>query len=215
MNESKAKRRAYSSPIRAEAADETRARILASAKYLFGRRGIDAVTIAEIADKSGVAGSTVYAIFKSKEGILRSLMEQSLFGGRFQSAQQVLAGISDPVEMIALTSHISRAIYESESSDLGLLRNVSGFSPALRKIEEEFEQTRYEMQEERLRRLFAAGRAKRHLTFEEARRVLWMYTSREVYRMLVVNGGWTSDRYQEWLSHTLVAALVEGGNSAR
>jgi len=128
-------------------------RILATAKDLFGQYGIDAVTIAEIADKAGVAGSTVYAVFKSKEGILRDLMEQSLFGDRFQSAQQGLAAIKDPVEAIARTAHVARAIYESESSDLGLLRNVSGFSPALRKIEEEFERTRFEMQEDRLRRL--------------------------------------------------------------
>ncbi|MBL0897841.1 MAG: TetR/AcrR family transcriptional regulator [Reyranella sp.] len=210
MNKSKAKKRGYSSPVRAEAADETRARILASARDLFSRRGIDAVTIAEIARKSGTAGSTVYAIFKSKEGILRGLMEQSLFGERFQSAQQILADISDPVASIALTSHVSRAIYESESSDLGLLRNVSGFAPTLRKIEEEFEQIRYKMQEERLHRLFAAGRAKKSISFDEARRIMWMYTSRAVYRMLVIDGQWTPDRYQEWLSQTLVAALVEG-----
>jgi AcrR family transcriptional regulator len=209
MNESKAKKRAYSSPARTGAADETRARILASARDLFGRDGIDAVTIAEIASRSGVAGSTVYSIFGSKEGILRGLMEQSLFGGRFQTAQQILADIGDPVEMIARTSHVSRAIYESESSDLGLLRHVSGYAPALRKIEEEFEQTRYEMQEDRLRRLFAAGRAKKRISFDEARRILWMYTSREVYHMLVIKGGWTPDRYQEWLSQTLVEALVD------
>jgi AcrR family transcriptional regulator len=208
MNESKANRRAYSSSARAEAADGTRARILASAKELFGEHGIDAVTIAEIADRAGVAGSTVYAVFKSKEGILRALMEQSLFGGRFQSAQQILAGISDPVEAIARTSHVARAIYESESSDLGLLRNVSGFSPALRKIEEEFERTRFAMQEDRLRRLFDCGKAKRDISLDEARRILWMYTSREVYRMLVLEGGWTPDRYEEWLAQTLIAALV-------
>jgi len=210
MKESKAKKRAYASPLRTEAADERRARILASAKALFSRRGIDAVTIAEIAGKSGVAGSTVYAVFKSKEGILRALMEQSLFGDRFQSAQRILAGISDPVEMIALTAHVARAIYESESSDLGLLRSVSGFSPALRKIEQEFEQTRYRMQEERLHRLFAARKARRSIAFDEARRIMWMYTSREVYRMFVTEGGWTPDRYQDWLSQTLITALVEG-----
>lgn len=209
MNKARAKKRAYSSSVRADAADETRARILASAKELFGRRGIDAVTIAEIARRSRVAGSTVYAIFKSKEGILRSLMEASLFGGRFQSALQILAGVTDPVEMVALTARVARAIYESEASDLGLLRNVSGFSPALRTIEQEFEQTRYTMQEERLRLLYTAGRAKRSIGFDEARRIMWMYTSREVYRMLVVEGGWTPDRYQEWLAQTLVTALVE------
>jgi AcrR family transcriptional regulator len=211
MNESKGSRRAYSSAARAEAAGETRARILASAKDLFGRRGVDAVTIAEIADRSGVAGSTVYAVFKSKEGILRELMRQSLFGDRFQSARQSLAGIKDPVEAIARTSQVARAIYESESSDLGLLRNVSGFSPALRKIEEEFEKTRFEMQEDRLRRLFKAGKAKRGIGLDEARRILWMYTSRDVYRMLVIEGGWTPDRYEAWLEQTLVAALVERG----
>lgn len=209
MNKSKVKKRAYASSLRAEAAEETRARILASAKDLFAQHGIDAVTIAQIAGRSGVAGSTVYAIFKSKEGILRSLMEQSLFGGSFQSAQQILAGVGDPVEMIALTAHIARAIYDSESSDLGLLRSASGFSPALQKIEQEFEQTRYEMQEERLRRLFAAARARKSISFDEARRIMWMYTSREIYRMLVVEGRWTPDRYQEWLSQALVAALVE------
>ena len=214
MNESKAGRRAYASAARAEAAGERRAGILASAKELFGQRGIDAVTIAEIADRSGVAGSTVYAVFKSKEGILRELMEQSLFGDRFQSARQSLDGIKDPVEAIARTAHVARAIYESESSDLGLLRNVSGFSPALRKIEEEFERTRFAMQEDRLRRLFRAGKAKRGLSREEARRILWMYTSRDVYRMLVVEGGWTPDRYEEGLEQTLVAALVEGGERA-
>jgi AcrR family transcriptional regulator len=213
MNKSKASRRSYSSAARTEAAGETRARILANAKELFGQRGIDAVTIAEIADKSGVAGSTVYAVFRSKEGILRELMEQSLFGDRFQSARQILAGIKDPAEAIARTSHVARAIYESESSDLGLLRNVSGFSPALRKIEEEFERTRLAMQEDRLRRLFKAGKAKRGISLDEARRVLWMYTSRDVYRMLVIEGEWTPDRYEEWLEQTLVAALVEGGES--
>ena len=210
MKESKAGRRSYSSAARTEAAGETRARILASAKELFGQSGIDAVTIAEIADKSGVAGSTVYAVFRSKEGILRELMEQSLFGDRFQSARQILAGIKDPVEAIARTSHVARAIYESESSDLGLLRNVSGFSSALRKIEEEFERTRLAMQKDRLRRLFKAGKAKRGLSLDEARRLLWMYTSRDVYRMLVVEGGWTPDRYEQWLEQALVAALVEG-----
>ncbi|RYD56741.1 MAG: TetR/AcrR family transcriptional regulator [Sphingomonadales bacterium] len=208
MNESKAVKRGYSSSVRAEAADETRSRILSSARALFGDQGIEAVTIAEIARSSQVSASTVYAVFTSKEGILRGLMEQALFGGQYQSAQQILAGVVDPVEAIALTARIARSIYESESSELGPLRNVSGYAPALQKIEEEFEQARYNMQHERVRQLFAAGRAKQGLTMEEARRILWMYTSRDVYRMLVVNGGWTHDRFEEWLSNTLVEALA-------
>jgi hypothetical protein len=54
--------------------------------------------------------------------------------------------------------------------------------------------------------------------FDEARQILWMYTSRDVYRMLVLESGWTPDRYQDWLSDTLVNALasqVEGDRPIR
>lgn len=82
-------------------------------------------------------------------------------------------------------------------------------TPELRKIEQEFEQIRYDMQEQRLVRLFGAGCARPGLSLDEARRILWMYTSRDVYRMLVSEGGWPAERYQDWLSQTLLDALVD------
>jgi AcrR family transcriptional regulator len=209
MNKARSRKRAYSSELRAQAAEETRRRILEAARSLFGRLGIDKVTIANIGKKAGVAGSTVYAIYGSKDGILKAVMEQSLFGTQFQSAQELLRGEADPVKLIAMTPRVSRAIYESEASNLGLLRHASGFSPALRKIEQEFERIRYDAQEQRVRLLFDAGKARSGLSPEEARRILWMYTSRDVYRMLVHEAGWTPDRYETWLSTTLLEALVD------
>ena len=166
------------------------------------------MTIADIGAKADVAGSTVYAIFKSKTGIIRALMERALFGDRFRSAQELLAGVTDPVKLVELTPRVARAIYESESLELGLLRNASGFSPELRKVEEEFERIRFEMQERRLRALFDAGKARKALSFDEARRILWTLTSRELYRKLVDEGGFSPARYEAWLSQTLLEALV-------
>lgn len=205
---SPSRRRRYTSQARTQSAQETRRRIIGAAAILFSRRGIDRVAIHEIGKRARVAVSTVYAIYKSKDGILRGLMEQSLFGPQYQDAQKLLVGETDPVALIELTSWVSRAIYESESSDLGLLCHASGFSLALRKMEEEFERIRYENQAARLELLFASGKARPGLSLEEARRILWMYTSRDVYRMLVHHGRWTADRYQQWLSRTLVEALV-------
>src|SRR5687768_12118060 len=205
---SSSRRRRYTSEVRTQSAQETRRRVLAAAAILFARNGIDRVTIDEIGRRAKVASSTVYATYKSKDGILRAIMEESLFGPQFQDAQKLLAGVTDPVALIELTSRVSRAIYESESSDLGLLRRASGFSPALRKMEEEFERLRYDNQAARLKLLFASGKARPGLSLAEARRILWMYTSRDVYRMLVHDGGWTADRYQQWLAQTLVEALV-------
>jgi hypothetical protein len=75
--------------------------------------------------------------FSSKEGILRELMRAALFGPRFQAAQTLLEGISDPVERLARTAHAARAVYEGEAAELGGGRGVSAFSPALRQLEEE------------------------------------------------------------------------------
>lgn len=203
------KTRTYTSKRREQTALATRKRVLDAAKLMFARHGIDRVTIAEIGDKAGVAASTVYALFKSKDGILQAIMREALFGDRFRAAQAIMDGMTDAKQLIALTANVARAIYESESQELGLIRGASAFSPALRKIEAEFEGIRYQMQEERIRALFSQGNARRGLNAEQARRLLWMYTSRDVYRMLVQDGGWSAQRYQEWLARTLVEALME------
>jgi AcrR family transcriptional regulator len=202
------RKRTYTSRLRADAAKTTRARILNAAKGLFTRNGIDKVTIEDIAKKAAVASPTIYASFKSKEGVLRGLMEACLFGDRYRDAQSLLHGVRDAVQLIRLTAHIARAIYDGESAEMGLLRGASAFTPALRKIEQDFEMMRFEMQEERVKLLFEQGKARTELTLAEARRILWMYTSRDVYRMLVQESGWASERYQEWLADTLVRALV-------
>jgi AcrR family transcriptional regulator len=201
-------KRRYASELRSRSADATKARVLDAARELFTSHGIDAVTIAQIARKGGVAVATVYSLYKSKEGILRALMRAALFGPQFQNALAKLEGVTDPVELIALSAHVARAIYESESAELGLIRGVSSFSPALREMEQEFETMRFEMQETRVTLLFAQAKQRDGLQLDEARRILWMYTSRDVYRMLVLEGHWTPDRYQQWLSETLVLALV-------
>ncbi len=135
-------------------------------------------------------------------------MTQTLFGPRFQAAQEQLAHVTDPVKLIELTAGVARAIYESESSELGLLRGASSFSPELRKLETEFERLRFEMQKERVRLLFAQSLARKGLDLVKAQQILWMYTSRDVYRMLVHESGWSPGQFQVWLSRTLVDALV-------
>ncbi len=209
---SSAPKRRYDSRLRRQAAAATKDRVLRAAKALFVRRGLDRTTIAEVADKAGVSAPTVYALYKSKEGILRELMKRALFGPRFEAAQAKLRGVDDPVRLLALTAHVARAIYEAETSELGLLRGASAFSPSLRKLEREFENIRFAMQEERVQLLFACSKQRKGLELAEARRILWMYTSRDVYRMLVHEGGWTPDSYQQWLSDTILKALVEPGS---
>jgi AcrR family transcriptional regulator len=202
------RKRKYVSAARDEAAGRTRRRVVDAATSLFARSGIDRVTIAQIAARAKVSVPTVYALFKSKEGILHAILETALFGPAVQAARARLDGVTDPVGLIARSADVARAIYESESAALGLMRGASAFSPALRKAEQAFEELRFSMQEARVRLLFSARKAKRGLDLDDARRILWMYTGRDIYRMLVQEGGWSPDKYQAWLAEILVMNLV-------
>ena len=202
------KKRAYQSSQRAESARATRSNVLSAARCLFAQHGIDKVTINDIARSAEVSPPTIYALFKSKVGLLQEIMKASLFGDRFRAAQSVMAGIDDAVKLISLTAKVAHAIYSSESEELGLVRGASAFSPELKRIESEFEKMRYEMQADRLIMLFAQGRQKPDLDLDAARRIMWMYTSREIYRMLVIEGGWSGERYENWLADTLINSLV-------
>jgi AcrR family transcriptional regulator len=200
--------RRYDSKKRGEAAEAARQRVLEAARTLFSRHGIDKVTVDRIAQKAGVSSATIYARYKSKDGLLQAIVSASLFGARFQAAQLLMQDVDDGAQLVALTAKVARAIYESESRDLGLMRGASAFSPALQKIERHFEQVRYEMQMARLSLLFKQGRQKHGVEFETARQIMWMYTSRDVYRMLVHEAKWTPEIYETWLEETLCQALV-------
>jgi AcrR family transcriptional regulator len=208
-------KRPYQSDSRSDAAVRTRSRVLDAGRFLFTRKGIDATTIGQIAERAGVSEATVYATVKSKSGLLHAVLQEAMFGPRFQDAQQKLQGVGDPVERIALTAQVARAIYEGESKELGVLVKSSAFSPELRKVQQAFENLRREMQQERIQALFKAGRARKGLTREVAATLLWLYTAREIYHKLVLESGWTPDRYQAWLEKTLLEALTDDAPSHR
>ena len=202
-------KRAYKSDNREAAAGRTRVKVLEAGKHLFSRKGIDATTIAQIAERAGVSEATVYSVVKSKAGLLHALMHEAMFGPRFQDAQERLAGVTDPVERIALTAHVARAIYEGESTGISLLMKASAFSPELRKTQQAFEVLRRDMQRERIDALFKAGRARSGLNKATASTLLWMFTSRDIYHKLVHESGWSPDEYQEWLKRTLLESLTD------
>ncbi|HSP07372.1 MAG TPA: TetR/AcrR family transcriptional regulator, partial [Acidobacteriota bacterium] len=69
----------------------------------------------------------------------------------------------------------------------------------------------YERQERMIISLRDAKRLRPDLTYTTAREVFWMLTGRDVYRMLVRERRWSSQKYQDWLADTLVRCLLSSG----
>jgi AcrR family transcriptional regulator len=167
------------------------------------------MTIEAIAQRAGVSAQSIYAIFKSKTGILLELINQSTFGPDYEEAVRKALSANDPEARLRLAAPIARQIHDAQSATLDLLRGAGVVAPELAKLEQLRENMRYERQERMIISLRDAGRLRPDLDYPTARDVFWMLTGRDVYRMLVRERGWSSQKYQDWLADTLVHSLLK------
>jgi AcrR family transcriptional regulator len=204
----KRKPRSYSSPARQRQADDTRARIVAAAGTLLRKRGFDGATIEAIASAAGVSAQTVYSVFGSKRGIIAALFDQARFGPGYQELTAEALETTDPRVRLGFASRISRQIYDAERATLELLRGAGAVAPELAMMEREREDERRDIQAPLVRALAEAGALRPGLDVETAHDTLWVLTSRDVYRMMVIERGWTSARYERWLGEAIARELV-------
>jgi AcrR family transcriptional regulator len=202
------KKRSYSSPVRQRQADDTRRRILAATRYLLKKEGYAGMTIDAIAQRAEVSAQSVYAIFKSKTGILVELLGQSMFGAEYEDAVRLALSATDPEERLRFVARIARQIHDAKSATFDLLSGARVVAPELARLEQWGERLRYKREREMVVLLRDSGRLRRDLDFKTARDVLWMFTGAEVYRLLVRERGWSPRRYEAWLGETLVETLL-------
>lgn len=209
----KVKKRPYKSPVRERQAGDTRRRIVEATRQLLAREGYAGMTMEAIARRAGVSVQSVYAIFKSKTGILAAILDQSTFGPGYEAAVQKALSATDPEIRLRLAAGIARHIHDAQSAAFDVLRGAGVVAPELAKLEQQRECLRYQRQEVMIVSLRDAGRLRPELDYTTARDIFWMYTGRDVYRMLVRERGWSSDKYQEWLGGALVQSLMTAPGS--
>ena len=204
-------KRGYKSLVRQRQAGDTRVRIVEATRQLLQSEGYAGMTVEAIAQRAKVSAQSVYAIFKSKTGILTELLDQSTFGADYENAVRQALGARDPESRLRLAAPIARQIHDAQSATFDLLRGLGVVAPELAKLEQQRECLRYERQERMIISLRDAGALRPELDYTTARDIFWMLTGRDVYRMLVRERGWSSQKYQDWLADTLVQSLLTRG----
>jgi AcrR family transcriptional regulator len=205
---SEKKIRTYYSLVRQRQADETRTRIAQAARKLILDLGYRAATMEAIAREAGVATPTVYAVFDSKRNILTELIDRAAFGPAYQDLVGEAMELEDPVARLRMAPLIARQIYDAERSEIQLLRKAGVMISELGAIEQEKECGRYDAQGPTIALLIQSGRLAPGLDEKETRDIFWTLTARDIYRMLVIECKWSSDRYEKWLGDALVSILV-------
>jgi len=199
----------YKSEIRAKQAEQTKEKILSAARSLFRSKGFDGTAIDAIAAKAGVAAPTVYAIFGSKKEILKQLVDQASFGQNYNAAVETVLSTKTAKDRLRAVAAIPRRIFDSDRTELDLFRNAGVISPEILALEKEREDRRYQSQKPTVEFLMKSKGVRSDLNKKRVSDILWSLTSRQLYRMLVIDREWTSDEYEEWLADTLIRTLLK------
>ena len=173
------------------------------------------MTIEAIARRAEVSAQSVYAIFKSKTGILIALLDQSTFGSDYDKVVRQAVSESDPETRLRLAAGVARQIRGAQSAAFDLMRGAGVVAPELAKLQQQRERLRYEKEKGMITFLRDSGRLRPGLSRKAARDIFWLLTGGDVYRMLVSERRWSPQQYQDWLADTLVHSLLATGKTLR
>ena len=206
--------RAYNSSRRQAQARETRAAILAVARAQFLERGYAATTVGEIAGAAGVSVETVYKAFANKAGLLKAVFDVAIVGDdepvpleQRESVARIQAE-PDGRKKLAIygTAYAARA--ERAVPVQLLVRDAAASDPAARAVLDQLNEERLTGMSAFARHLADAKVLRRGVRAADARDILWLFTAPETYERLVIERGWTTKRFGNWITHQLVAALL-------
>jgi AcrR family transcriptional regulator len=188
--------------------------VVDAARTLFLERGYGATTIEAISELSDVPPATVYRLFSSKRGILKALLDVSIVGDdeavamADRPAVRSLLSDRDPRNQLAGFVGIAAQVNSRTATIYRILVSAAASDPDAAALLEELTRQRQEGQR-RIARSLARARALRpKLRERDAGDIIHALLSPEVYGLLVVDRGWPPERYQTWLTQTLLDQLL-------
>jgi AcrR family transcriptional regulator len=109
-------------------ADRTRARLIEVAKRLYQEHGSDQVTVRRIAAAAKIEAGSIYYHFRSRDEIMRAVLESGVGGARDEVLQAIAEAGRDSSPLVrlraALAAHLKYTLREHFSSRLKSIRRL-------------------------------------------------------------------------------------------
>jgi AcrR family transcriptional regulator len=213
VSEVKTSRR-YTSGVREESARNTRARVLNAAESLFAADGYVATTVDLIASTAGVSKPTVFASVGSKRAILVLLRDRALAGDDepVPVAQRAWyqEALNEPDQRRSLRLHARNVVnikLRVATMDL-VLERAAGADPELAQLWDEAQRTRRMGAQLVVNALADKGPLRPGLSKRAAVDLLWTLSASGLFQSMVVDSGWSRQRYESWLADLFCAQLL-------
>jgi AcrR family transcriptional regulator len=191
-----------------------RAAVVEAARTLFVERGYAAATVEAISERSDVPPATVYRLFSSKLGILTALIDLSVAGTEDavaladQPTAQGLLADPDPSTQLAGFAAICREVNARTAPLYRTLVSAAESDPDASALLAERTRRRSAGQDLIARSLARARALRPDLRERDAADIIHALMSPEVYQLLVADRGWRPQRYERWLTQTLIDQLL-------
>jgi AcrR family transcriptional regulator len=203
-------KRPYDSTRRKEHAQRNRDAVLDAAQRLFLSDGYAVTTIAAVAHDAGVSAETIYKSFGSKTALVRAIWERGLAGHGPVPApmrsDQMSAAEGNPRVVIQNWGKLTTEVMPIVGPILLLVRATAATDADMATLLAETDRQR----RDRMRR--NAERLTSHLrpgvTLRQATDILWLYSSPDLYDLLVLRGGWSMRNYARHLVDSMVGSLL-------
>jgi AcrR family transcriptional regulator len=210
--------RTHDFPRRRERAQATRARVLDAARALFVEFGYTTTTIQAIAERADVSVETVYAVFGNKRSLLSELVDISIAGGIAapplleQAWVQRLREEPDVRRRLRMLAGQGRWILARRAAVDEVVRGAASADHEIAALRDRGKADRFAGQREILRIVLGPTALRAGVEQETAADILYAIGSPETYRLLVVDRGWSEDRFEAWYGETLERQLLEPGS---
>jgi AcrR family transcriptional regulator len=207
-------KRAYNSPRRDQAAEQTRAAILAAAERLFRERGFVATRLADVAAEAGVSLATVKVVFGTKRKLLEEAVRARVVDdtdGRplneRQSWREMLAE-SDPQRLVERVVELGRELHERSAALIEAVERADAADPELAEIARRGGEKRHADTGEFVAALAERGALREGLDPARATDEVWALMAPSLYLQLTVERGWTPRAWAEFATESLKGALL-------
>lgn len=207
-------RRPYDSPRRRGQALATRRAILEAARGAFVEAGYVATTIDAIAARAQVSPETIYATFGVKRSLLSEVIDVSIAGDDTpvpileRDWVREMRDEHEPRRRLQILARNGASILERTTPIYEVLRGAASADPEIALLWERVKGQRYAGQRALLGIVMGGVPVREGLTAKAAADVLFAIGSPETYRLLVVDRGWSANRFERWYVDALTRLLL-------
>lgn len=204
--------RRYDSTGRRARALRTRTAILDAAERQFLVDGYGTTTIAAIAQEAGISVETIYKSFGSKSRLVREIYEHGLEGlgdtRAYERSDEMRDRESDPRTIMREWGRLTAEVASVVTPIRILMRHLALTDHEIAAVLETAETERLARMRHHARFLKARGHLRDGVTVSEATDLLWICSSLEIYELLVMGRGWSTDRFARYVGNLMITALM-------